>query len=168
MDPLDSIRDHATIANSFHQGGRVRINTTSILTEVMAGPKREWMKTVENMAATGERLPADVAEDLQQRSTWLALRPTYVKGLLSWLGASDEPSLVDELSRRLDAAMEFVTFVTREFLLRNYNLEKHQSDVFDHFQLLHRCAPWPKHLHDAFLLATLNDKVLSRSEIFAG
>lgn len=89
--------DVARRANSFaelvgsgvpYQGGRVRINTTSILTEVMAGPKPEWMKTVENMAdekypawrgnfrATGKRLPADVAEDLQQRSTWLALRPT--------------------------------------------------------------------------------------------
>jgi hypothetical protein len=111
---------------------RRRINRTSILTEVMAVPKRDWMKAVENMAdekypawrahlrATGKRLPAEVAEGLQQRSTWLALRPRYVKGLLALLAASDEPSLVDEFSRRLDAVMEFVNFVTQEFLLRNF------------------------------------------------
>jgi hypothetical protein len=68
-----------------------------------------------HLRATGKRLPADVAEGIQQRSTWLALRPTYVKGLLAWLGASDEPSLVDELSRRLDAAMElFCDVVTKQ------------------------------------------------------
>jgi hypothetical protein len=50
-----------------------------------------------------------------------ALRPTYVKALLGWLGGSIEPSLVDKLSTRLDATLEFVTFVTQEFLLlRNY------------------------------------------------
>jgi hypothetical protein len=31
--------------------------------------------------------------------------------------------------------MEFTIFVVREFLLRDYSLEKHQSDVFDQFQL---------------------------------
>jgi hypothetical protein len=149
---------------------RRRINTTSILTEVMAGPKRDWIKTVENMAderypawrahlrATGKRLPADVAETLQQRSTWLALRPTYVKGLLDWLGASDEPSLVDEFSRRLDAAIEFVTFVTKEFLLRNYNLEKHRSDVFDHFQLLHLAL-------DKFVIVSADPDLLTRTRL---
>ena len=149
---------------------RRRINTTSILTEVMAGPKREWMKTVENMAdekypawrahlqATGERLPADVAEGLQQRSTWLALRLTYVKGLLAWLGASDEPSLVDELSGRLDAAIEFVSFVTQEFLLRKYNLEKHRSDVFDHFQLLHLAI-------DRFVIVSADPDLLTRTRL---
>jgi len=118
---------------------------------VMAGPKRNWIKTVENMAdekhpawrdhfkATGKRLPAALTEDLERRSTWTALRPTYVKALLDWLECrgSIEQSLVDDLSTRLDAALEFVTFVSQEFLLRNYKPEKHESDVFDHFQLLH-------------------------------
>lgn len=147
---------------------RRRINTTSILTQLMADPKRDWIKTVENMAderypawranfaATGKRLPADVADGLQQRSHWLALRPTYVKALLAWLGASDEPSLVDELSTRLSAALEFVTFVTKEFLLRNYNLEKHQSDVFDHFQLLHLAL-------DRFVLVSADPDLLTRT-----
>jgi hypothetical protein len=39
------------------------------------------------------------------------------------------------MSMRLDAVLEFTIFVTREFLLSNYSLEKHQSDVFDQFQL---------------------------------
>jgi len=153
-----------------YKGRMARINTTSIFTELMAGPKRDWMKTVENMAderypawranfrATGKRLPADVAEGLQRRSTWLALRPTYVRGLLAWLGASDEPSRVDELSRRLDAAMEFVTFVTAEFLLRKYKPEKHQSDVFDHFQLLHLAL-------DRFVIVSADPDLLTRTRL---
>ena len=153
-----------------YKGGLARINTTSIFTELMAGPKRDWMKAVESMAderypawrtnfqATGRRLPADVAEGLQRRSTWLALRPTYVRGLLAWLGASDEPSLVDELSVRLDAAMEFVSFVTQEFLLRNYKLEKHKSDVFDHFQLLHLAL-------DRFVIVSADPDQLTRTRL---
>jgi hypothetical protein len=134
--------DIARRANSFdelvrtgvpYKGRRVRINAISVLSEVMAGPKTDWIKTVENMAdesypawranlqATGKRLPATQTEGLERRSTWIALRPTYVKALLGWLGGSIEPSLVDKLSTRLDATLEFVTFVTQEFLLlRNY------------------------------------------------
>jgi len=36
---------------------------------------------------------------------------------------------------RLDAVLDFTIFVAREFLLRNHLLKKHQSDVFDQFQL---------------------------------
>jgi len=32
-------------------------------------------------------------------------------------------------------ALEFTIFISREFLLRNYSLDKHHSDVFDWFQL---------------------------------
>jgi hypothetical protein len=143
--------DVARRANSFdelvrtgvaYKGRRARINATSVLTEVMAGPKSDWIKTVGNMAderypawranlqATGKRLPATLTEGLERRSTWIALRSTHVKALLGWLGGNIEPSLVDELSTRLDAASEFVTFVTQEFLLRNYRPERHDSDVF--------------------------------------
>jgi hypothetical protein len=176
---LRKYMDVARRANSFrelvgsgvpYRGRRARINTTSILTEVMAGPKRDWIKAVEDMAderypawrdnlrTTGKRLPPEVAKSLQPRSAWLALRPTYVNSLLAWLGATDEPSLVDALSARVGAALEFVTFVTQEFLLRNYNLEKHQSDVFDHFQLLHLAV-------DRFVIVTADPDLLTRTRL---
>jgi hypothetical protein len=149
---------------------KAKLNDTTILTKVMADPKLEWMKTVENMAdercpewrenfrATGKRLPVELAEGLRSRSSWLAMRPTYVKALLAWLGAvKNEQALVDEIGVRLDAALEFVTFVTREFLLSNYNLEKHQSDVFDHFQLLHLAL-------DRFVIVTADPDLLTRTQ----
>ena len=151
-----------------YRGRRARIDGTSILTEVMAGPKRDWIKAVEQMAdevypdwrdhfqATGKRLPPNVAQNLQKSSAWLALRPTYVKALLAWLGATDETSLVDELSARVDAVLEFVTFVTQEFLLRNYNLKKNQSDVFDEFQLLHLAL-------DRFVIVSADRDLLTRT-----
>ena len=49
--------------------------------------------------------------------------------------APEEPDAVAEITRRLDAVLELTIFVTREFLTRNYNLEKNESDVYDQFQL---------------------------------
>jgi hypothetical protein len=174
---LTNYMDVVRRANSFqeltsvgvaYKGRKARLNNTAILTELMEGPKQEWVKTVENMAderysdwranlkATGKRLPRDLAEGLKPRSAWLALRPTYVKALLIWLGASDDLPVVEEFLSRLDAALEFVTFVTQEFLLRNYNLEKHESDVFDHFQLLHLAL-------DRFVIVSADPDLLVRT-----
>ncbi len=65
----------------------------------------------------------------------MAQRSNFIETLLGWLHASTDPEVVAELSTRLDAVLEFTTFVSREFLLRNYNPDKHDSDVFDMFQL---------------------------------
>jgi hypothetical protein len=111
-----------------YKGWKARVNDTSVLTEVMAGLKREWARTVENMAderypdwranlkANRKRLPTELASGLKLRPTWLALRPTYVKSLLAWLGAADDEPMVEEFLPRLDAALEFVTFVPQESL----------------------------------------------------
>ena len=151
-----------------YKGRRAKIDTTSVLTEVMAGPKRDWIQIVENMAderypawrahlqATGRRLPETLTKSLEPRSTWIALRPTYAKALLAWLVGSSEPSLVEEFSARLDAALEFVTFVSQEFLLRNYKPERHHSDVFDHFQLLHLAL-------DRFVIVSADPDLLTRT-----
>jgi hypothetical protein len=130
-----------------YKGRKARLETTSVLANVMAGPKKAWMAAVEIMAdekcpswrdlfqKTSRRLPPDVRKELEPRSAWQAQRPVYIKALLDWLGASTDPDVVAEVSARLDAVLEFTIFVAREFLLRNYSLEKHQSDVFDQFQL---------------------------------
>jgi hypothetical protein len=130
-----------------YKGRKARINTTSVLTGVMAGPKKAWMTAVEQMAdetypawrqlvqQTGKRLPFEMRKELEPRSAWQMKRPGFITALLDWLGASSRPEVVAEMSARLDAVLEFTIFVAREFLLRNYSLEKHQSDVFDQFQL---------------------------------
>jgi hypothetical protein len=117
----------------------------------MDGPKKAWVRAVEQVADETypawrelyeqthrrRRLPPEKRKELEPRSAWQAKRPTFIKGLLEWLGASSGPEIVTELSTRLDAVIEFGFFVTREFLLRNYSLEKHESDIFDQFQLQH-------------------------------
>jgi hypothetical protein len=47
------------------------------------------------------------------------------------------PQSTSSMKWRQDSTLSLSSpiFVTREFLLRNYSLEKHQSDVFDQFQL---------------------------------
>jgi hypothetical protein len=53
------------------------------------------------------------------------------------LRASTEPEIVTEVTKRIDAVLEFTIYVLREFLTREYKLENHDSDVYDQFQLYH-------------------------------
>jgi len=62
-------------------------------------------------------------------------RAKFIETFLGWLGADTGPQSVAEMTRRLDAVLQFTNFVAREFLTRNYNLEKHESDVYDQFHL---------------------------------
>jgi hypothetical protein len=130
-----------------YKGGKVRLDTTSILTEIMAWPKLGWAEAMERTAdemhpgwreqfeQTQRRLPPEKRNALGPG--WQARqRPFFIKALLDWLGASPAPDVMADFCARLDAVLEFTIFVTREFLLQpNYLLDKHQSDIFDMFQL---------------------------------
>jgi len=130
-----------------YKGGCAGFATTSVFADLMAGPKKKWVAAVEGIAdrnypdwrqllqQTGKRLPAEMRKGLEPRSAWQGQRPAFVKSLLLWLGASTSPELIAEIAKRLDAVLEFTIFVSREFLLRNYSLQKHESDVYDQFQL---------------------------------
>lgn len=120
---------------------------TSVFEELLAGPKREWLKRSEDFAdevyprwrerfqETGERLPGEMHEEIAARLVSDAERAEYCESFLRWLGATTGPAAVADISRRLDAAIQYTAFVAREHLTRNYNLEKHNSDVYDLFQL---------------------------------
>jgi hypothetical protein len=120
---------------------------TSVLTDLLAGPKKQWRDRVGTIAtekypewrelfqATGKRLPPEMRKALEPRSAWETQRYGFVESMLAWLGASREPESVAENVTRLDAVLEFTIFVAREFLTGNYSLEKHGSDVYDQFQL---------------------------------
>ncbi len=130
-----------------YKGRWATLDATSVLAEIMAGPKKAWIASVERMAdeaypawrelfqQTGKRLPLETRKGLGP--AWQARqRPIFTKALLDWLGASTGPEVVADISAKLDAVLEFTIFVTREFLLQaNYVLDNHQSDVFDMFQL---------------------------------
>jgi hypothetical protein len=130
-----------------YKGKFARINSTSVLADLMAAPKRAWAAQVEEFAdeiypawrqvftESGRRLPVEMRQALEPRSAWQDRGPAFVKVLLEWLGASTGPEVIAEIGTRLDAVIEFTIFVAREFLIGNYSLEKHHSDVFDQFQL---------------------------------
>ncbi len=118
-----------------------------VLADLMAGPKRQWIDAAEAMAnekfpgwrelfqTEGKRLPPQMRKELAPRAAWEAQRSAFIDALLDWLGASRDPKVAADLCARLDAVLEFTVFVARGFLLQNYSLEKHKSDVFDAFQL---------------------------------
>jgi hypothetical protein len=91
----------------------------------------------EHFAETGKRLPDEIRKRFQSRSTWEEGRYKFSEALVKWLGANTERETVIQIMGRLDAVLEFTTFVAREFLTGNYVLEKHLSDVDDQFQLHH-------------------------------
>jgi hypothetical protein len=121
----------------------------SALTNLVSGPKRAWQKEVERNASeiyprwrehfqkTRKRLPDELRKEVASRLASDAERVEYSESFLRWMGASVETESVAEITKRLDAVLEFTIFVTREFLTRNYNLEKNRSDVYDQFQLHH-------------------------------
>lgn len=120
---------------------------TSVFEGLLAGPKRDWLKRSENFAdetyprwrehfqETGKRLPDNMHEEIAARLVSDAERTGYCESFLRWLGAATETESVADIAKRLDAAIEYTAFVAREHLTRNYNLEKHYSDVYDLFQL---------------------------------
>ena len=120
---------------------------TSVLSDLVADPKSEWLRRVEEFASdvyppwrdhyksTGKRLPDETRKALESRSTWEAERFKLSEGLLTWLGGNAERESVIEAMKSLDAVLELSIFVAREFLTQNYVLENHTSDVYDQFQL---------------------------------
>jgi len=152
-----------------YKGGFAGIGSTSVLADLMAGPKRQWKAVVEATAyekypawrdlfeETGRRLPPAMRKELEAHSAWQAQRPGFITALLEWLCASTDLAVVSELSSRLDAVLEFTIFVTREFLLRNYSPEKHHSDVFDQFQLQYLAM-------DRFVIVTRDPDLSTRTE----
>jgi hypothetical protein len=151
-----------------YKGKVIGISSTSILADLMAGPKRAWAAQVEATAderypawrdlfqKTSRRLPLGMRRELEPLSAWEALHPALAKALLDWLGATTDPVLVAQLSTRLDAVFDFTIFVAREFLLRNYSLEKHQSDIFDQFQLQYLAM-------DRFVIVTADPDLSTRT-----
>jgi hypothetical protein len=141
----------------------------SVVTELVAGPKREWRATVESMAdqaypewrahfdTTGQRLPTSLRKTLIPRHAWAAEREKFIHSFLSWVGASPDPQSIAETQQRLDAVVEFTAFVAREFLISNYSLETNASDVYDQFQLFHLAM-------DRFIIVTADRDLPSRTE----
>ena len=130
-----------------YKGKLARIGSTSILADLMAGPKKQWRLSVERMTEdhypnwrelfenTGRRLPPEMRKVMEPASAREHQRPIFIKALLEWLHAPTSTELIAELCERLDAVLDFTILICREFLLRNYSLDKHHSDVFDQFQL---------------------------------
>ncbi len=130
-------------------GGFAGFNA-SIVAELVSGdgsPKKEWIKRLEAFASdvypewrehfrtTGQRLPNKIRAELEPVSRWYAERNKWPETIVEWLEAAPTPELLLSIAKRLDAVFEFTLFVDREFLLRRYNPEKHESDVYDQFQL---------------------------------
>lgn len=150
------------------RGRHAGIRDSSILSSLMADPKNSWKESVENFAdaiypgwrecfeKTGSRLPADIRKHVGAMS-WDTQRATFVEGLLKWLGAEANQRNISLMSEKLSAVLAFTIFVTREFLLGKYSLEKHKSDIFDQFQLQYLAL-------DRFIIVSNDPDLLKRTE----
>ncbi|HEX3153202.1 MAG TPA: hypothetical protein VHV32_01195 [Candidatus Angelobacter sp.] len=151
------------------KGRHIKMNRTSAITQVMAGPKRDWKAAVEKMADeyypawrehfkdTGKRVPPEKKRELKPRSTWQPQRAEFIKSLIQWLHADETPALLSDLCKRFDAVLEFTIFISREFLIGNYSLEGHDSDVFDMYQLQYLAM-------DRFVIVTSDPDLVHRTQ----
>jgi hypothetical protein len=149
---------------NFWTGG---VQQTSVITDVVDGPKRDWVARLERTAdelypawrehfeKTGRRLPPELRKEVELRSIHEE-RTKYGETFLRWLGANVSAESVKEISNKLDAVIEFTLFVGREFLMRNYSPEKHESDVYDQFQLHYLAI-------DRFVIVTGDSNLLKRT-----
>jgi hypothetical protein len=133
----------------YTRGRRAGFDSTSVINDLVSGPKAEWTAIVQKIAddvyprwrdqlkETGKRLPLDMRKHLELPSTWEPERDRLAASALQWLGVSTTPELIAQIRGKLDAVIEFSIFVSREFLTGNYSLEKNHSDIYDQFQLHH-------------------------------
>jgi hypothetical protein len=109
----------------------------------------------EHFEKTGRRLPPEILKAIEVRSI-KEERNRYGESFLNWLGADVNPESVAAITKRLDAVIEFTLFVGREFLMRNYSPEKHESDVYDQFQLYYLAL-------DRFVVVTGDSNLVKRT-----
>jgi hypothetical protein len=151
---LDTVRRAKSLEEILEERVRFRLRqsrtgfkNTSVLKDLLAGPKTQWIERSEQFATeiysdwrrhfeeTGNRLPPEMRKGIESRLSSETERTKFIETFLEWLRADTGPQSVAEMTRRLDAVLQFTDFVAREFLTRNYNLVKHESDVYDQFQL---------------------------------
>lgn len=130
-----------------YKGLRTGFRETAVLRDLLDGPRNQWKERIEAIATenyaewrelfveTGRRLPREMRQALEPPSAWNVHRERHAQTMLEWLKVPADATTVTDMAQRLDATFEFSTFVAREFLMRDYSLEKHSSDVFDFFQL---------------------------------
>jgi len=140
----------------------------AILNDLVSGPKNSWKENIENFASeiystwrehfqkTRRRLPDALRKDLKVRLVSEVEKLRFAETIVRWLGGSTEPAALDEMKKRLDAVLEFTTYVLRQFLTRDYKLENHDSDVYDQFQL-HYLAM------DRFVLVSEDSDMVART-----
>lgn len=150
-DSLEQIRAGRVPVSKLRSKGGGRAGFAGVdgpvLKELVAGPKRQWVEGAEMFAGeiypqwrelfekTGKRLPDELRREIKSRQAWGREKAKFTEAKLKWLEATTTPELVAQIAKRLDAVLEFTIFMDRELLLGNYNLEKHDSDVYDQFQL---------------------------------
>ena len=170
---MDVIRRANTLSQLLSQrvpykGGLIGLDSATCFLDEMAVPKKEWLARMKAMATafypgwedlfqkTGRRLPLELRKGFEQKPYWDRQCLVFSKGTLQMLGAATNPELVAQFSTRLDAVIKFSSFVASQFLLHNYSIEKHVSDVFDQLQLSYLAI-------DRFIIVSSDADLLHRT-----
>ena len=117
----------------------------------------QWVKGCETFVGEQENgCLMKSARNLNLNQAWDAKKAKWTETKLKRLKATTSPELVAETAKGLDAVLELSIFVSRELLLRKYNVEKHDSDVYDQFQLHYLAV-------DRFVIVTEDENLRMRT-----
>jgi hypothetical protein len=143
----DILQGRVEYKRSIYRGKRSAGIDTALISDLMAGPKEDWVKQIEtqlfeiypnwreHLTQTGLRLPAQLRNRLESPEVWELSREKFSESMLSWLGGDAGGPRPSEFADRIDAVLRFTFWVMRESLLRRYSYEKHESDIYDQIQL---------------------------------
>ncbi len=130
-----------------YQGKRLAGIDTTLIDNLMAGPKKQWVNQIEtqltetypewheHLQRTGLRLPKQIRSRVESSSLWHLSRLKFSESILAWLGADAGPPSPSEFADKIDAVLRFTFWVLRECLLGRYAYNRHESDIYDQFQL---------------------------------
>lgn len=149
---MDLVRRATTLAQLVqglpYKGLHARFKDLSAVNDIVSDLKNKWVSGLEAIAAAhnptwrelfrerGRRLPPEIRREIAPPSAWNTEKRAFIEILLrDLLQTKPEPAIVDVMTKKLSAVVEFTMFVLHAFLTSNYSIEKNSSDVFDQFQL---------------------------------
>jgi len=155
-----------------YRGKRLAGIDTTLIDNLMAGPKEQWVKQIEtqlteiypnwceHLQKTGLRLPEELRIRLESSEVWDLSRLKFSESILVWLGADADHPSPSEFAHRIDAVLRFTFWVLRESLLCRYAYDQHESDIYDQFQLHYLAA-------ERYVFVTNDQKLRNRTSEFS-
>jgi hypothetical protein len=152
-----------------------RVNTyggfdPAIVGDLLKGPKEKWVETLGSVLnqvtplwreriARGEAYLSPVERmKLRGKAVWTDKRAEFLRAFTEWLSPGLNEQQLLCIDQKMDAVLTLAISILRDVFLRNYAFSKHDSDVYDLFQLHYLAL-------DRYVLVTDDERLAKRLDV---